>query len=322
MGRLFVAAGLILLAAGTLCAATLTGAVWASRQRLPRARITLEQNGAVVAERHTDNNGSFRFDNLVPGGRYEIFVRHPGFLPTRREIRIHLPDQQLSPDIFLQPEPAKDQGGGPTVDVKALEHGDVASLLQKATQLAAAGKNPEAIQTLHLALEQKPDEPRLHEALGLALLKARRFDEAVEALQKAARLGGSRAQLYLAVVYNSSARPLEAEVAANEAIAADDSSWEAWYELGRAQSQLGFWTDAERSYRRALQSSPGETPADRRQKARVHLALANVYLKTERFPLASEYFRTFLKEEPNAPEVAQVRRILQEMKSAGLVPRR
>ncbi len=320
--RLWMAVGLVLLAAGTVWAASLHGVVWANRQRLPRVRITLEQNGAVVGEQYTDNNGNFRFGNLVPGAHYEVFVRHSGFLPVRREIRIRLPEQQLSPDIFLQPEQKKDDAEKPVVDVKELEHGDAAALLQKATQQVAAGKFPEAIQTLRVALEQKPEDARLHEALGLALFKAQRSEEAIEILQKAARLGGSRAPLYLATVCNSSSRHLDAEVAAKEAVAAEPSSWEAWYELGRAQFHLGFWAEAERSYQRALQPKASPTaPPEKRQKGRVHLGLANVYLKTRRFPLASEHFGIFLKEEPNAAEANQVRHILQEMESAGLVPK-
>jgi tetratricopeptide (TPR) repeat protein len=317
--RLLLASALILLAAGTVRAASLHGVVWANRQRLPRARITLEQNGAVVGEQYTDNNGNFRFGNLVPGAHYEVFVRHPGFLPVRLEVRIRHPEQQLSPDIFLQAEPKKVESEKPVVDVKELERGDAGALLHKATQQVAAGKYSEAIQTLGAAIEQKPQDARLHEALGLALFKAQRFEEAIATLHKAARLGGSHAPLYLAAVCNSSGRHLDAEVAAEEAVAADPSSWEAWYELGRAQFHLGLWPEAERSYQRALQPKGSSPSPEKRQNGRVHLGLANLYLKTGRFPLASEHFAIFVKEEPNAPEASQVRRILQEMESAGLV---
>lgn len=322
MARLFLAAGLVLLATGPAWAARVRGAVWANGQRLVRARVTLEQNGAVVGEQLTDTNGNFRFENLVPRDRYEVFVRYPGFLSERRVFRVRLPEQSLSPDFFLQPEPKEKEPDKPVVDVKELEHGDAAALLHKATQQVAAGKYPEAIQSLRLALEQKPDDPRLHEALGLALLKANRLAEAIEILEKAARLGGDRALLYLAAAYNSSSRHMEAELAAQEAVAAQPSSWEAWYELGRALFHQRRWLEAERSYQRALESkSPGASGQERHPTGRVHLGLANLYLKTQRFPQASEHFRMFLKEEPHAPEAPQVRRILQELESSGAAPK-
>ncbi len=320
VARLFGAALLILLAAGAAPAANLRGVVWAQDQRVVRARVTLEQDGAIVGEQYTDSRGAFRFTGLnFP--RYELVVSYPGFLTARRLIWLRMVASESYVDFFLQAEPKKKkEAGQSTVDVKELEQSEAAPLLQKASRQMAAGKHSEAIQTLRQALEQKPDDARVHEALGLALMKANRLPEAIEILQKAARLGAHRAQLYLAAAYNSSNLHLEAELAAQEAVAAEPSSWEAWYELGRALYHQGRLEEAERSYQRALEpKSSAADHAEPHPTGRVHLGLGNLYVKAERFPLAAEHLRKFLKEEPQAPETARVRQLLKEMESAGVL---
>ena len=155
-----------------------------------------------------------------------------------------------------------------------------------------------AIIRLNEALKDFPQSPKLLFALGVAHFKNKKHDEAAVAFQKAIDLDPkfASALAYLGLTYDETGRSAEAIALYKRALAADDKLAAGHYLLANAllRDPNGDLAVAEKHLIRAIEIDPTFSPG--------RLALARVYMRTERFEQAAPQLEAVVAAEPNLTE--------------------
>lgn len=160
-------------------------------------------------------------------------------------------------------------------------------------------KAPEAaIIRLTEALHEFPRSSKLWFALGVAHFKNHKHDEAAVAFGHAIEFDPkfAPALAYLGITYDETGRYSEAIALYNRALAADDRLAAAHYLLADAilRQQNGDIASAENHLTRAVALEPSFAPA--------RLALARLYMRTERYGDASTQLEVVAAAEPDLAE--------------------
>ncbi|MFN2532818.1 MAG: tetratricopeptide repeat protein [Pyrinomonadaceae bacterium] len=155
-----------------------------------------------------------------------------------------------------------------------------------------------AVIRLNEALKDFPQSPKLLFALGVAHFKNKKHDQAAIAFQQAIALDPkfASAQAYLGLTYDETGRYAEAIALYNRALAADEKLAAAHYLLANAilRDPNGDLTVAEKHLIRAVEIDPTFAPG--------RLALARVYMRTDRFEQAAPQLEAVVTAEPNLSE--------------------
>lgn len=168
-----------------------------------------------------------------------------------------------------------------------------------------------AIIRLNEALKEFPQSSRLRFALGIAHFKNHKHEEAAKAFEQAIEVDPkfASALAYLGITYDETGRYEDAIAFYNRALAADDKLAAAHYLLADAllRQQNGDLVIAEKHLTRAVALEPSFSPG--------RLALARVYIRTERFVEAATQLEQVVSAEPNLSEaVYQLGRVYTRLK--------
>jgi hypothetical protein len=172
--------------------------VFPSGQRADvRLRVRLESSGAGDLTVLSDNNGSFSFQNLVPGnytvvvegGDYFENVRESVFIEsaavTARRVMGSVPlSRPFNLQVYLRPK--QEAVTKPGVLNAALANVPKAAveLYDKGLEFARQGETEKAIEELKKAIDLYPNFGLALNELGVQYLKRGALDSAAEALQK------------------------------------------------------------------------------------------------------------------------------------------
>jgi superkiller protein 3 len=155
-----------------------------------------------------------------------------------------------------------------------------------------------AVIRLNEAIKEFPRSPKLLFALGIAHFKNKKHDQAAVAFQKAVELDPkfASALAYLGLTYDESGNSAEAIALYKRALAADEKLPAAHYLVANAllRDPNGDLAVAEKHLVRAIQIDPTFSPG--------RLALARVYMRTERFEQAAPQLEAVVAAEPNLTE--------------------
>lgn len=155
-----------------------------------------------------------------------------------------------------------------------------------------------AVIRLNEALKEFPQSPKLLFALGVAHFKNKKHDQAAVAFQQAidADPKFATALAYLGLTYDETGKSAEAVALYKRALAADEKLAAAHYLLANAllRDSNGDLARAERHLLRAVEIDPTFSPG--------RLALARVYMRTERFEQAAPQLEAVVAAEPNLTE--------------------
>jgi superkiller protein 3 len=155
-----------------------------------------------------------------------------------------------------------------------------------------------AVIRLNEAIKEFPRSPKLLFALGIAHFKNKKHDQAAVAFQKAVELDPkfASALAYLGLTYDESGNSAEAIALYERALAADEKLPAAHYLVANAllRDPNGDLAVAEKHLVRAIQIDPTFSPG--------RLALARVYMRTERFEQAAPQLEAVVAAEPNLTE--------------------
>jgi len=155
-----------------------------------------------------------------------------------------------------------------------------------------------AVIRLQEAINEFPQSPKLLFALGVAHFKNKKHDQAAVAFQKAVELDPmfASALAYLGLTYDETGKSAEAIALYKRALAADEKLAAAHYLLANAllRDPNGDLAVAEKHLLRAIQIDPTFSPG--------RLALARVYMRTERFEQAAPQLEAVVAAEPNLTE--------------------
>ena len=164
-------------------------------------------------------------------------------------------------------------------------------------QMLREGRADEAIQLLVRARTSSPRDPRVPNALGLALLYKKDYKYAVSAFSDALRLDSSfvEARNNRGVAEMEAGRYADAEVDFQAVLDGSPTPEKAnaHYNLGLLHRRREAWRDAEREFSLALAETPDNDRAFRER------GLARV--KLDDFKGALEDFLSVLKNEPKDP---------------------
>jgi protein O-GlcNAc transferase len=122
-----------------------------------------------------------------------------------------------------------------------------------------SGDNVRACELFRKALTTAPDQPRYYHALGLALMRLDRFDEAETNLLRAIALADlPEFKNSLGVLQARRGRLTEALAAYRQALEQDPRFADAHYNLGNAHRSSGALAEAIESFRRAVELNPAD----------------------------------------------------------------
>ena len=240
----------------------------------------------------TDKNGQFMKVGIPPA-TYRITVEAEGFLTLDSEARIRFGMRERL-DVKLKktiPSPDRDE--------------DMAA----GSQFFREGIYDQAADRFRKVVERYPTHYEGHFNLGLSLLKKGEVDGAITALEKAVELNPQSVDCLFALgeAYFAKGASEKAEESFSRAIALNPESPLAHYNLGIAFYKLGKNEEALVSFEKSIALKPDNSSA--------HYQAGLAAIRLENFEKAIKSFEEFLRLEPNAPEAAQVKTMIEELKS-------
>jgi tetratricopeptide (TPR) repeat protein len=176
---------------------------------------------------------------------------------------------------------------------------------QKAGHLASEGKSSEAIAALKRAIAIYPDYLAAHNDLGAQLLELGQLEEAANELRAAIKIDPNafNAQLNLGIVLVRQDKFSEALSALDKALSIEPSAPAAHLYAGMAAVKLNDTARGEKELNAAYDLG-GNTYA----VALLHLG--KLYMKRGEREMALKSFESYLRESPNAPDAAQVEKLI------------
>lgn len=169
-------------------------------------------------------------------------------------------------------------------------------LLEQATQLHQAGRNGEAVAICRKILLAEPNNADARHLLGMALFREEKFDQAIEAIQRAIELAPNRAIFHrnLGAVLAGAGRHTEAVATLEAALRITPNSPEACNNLAIVLETLGRFDEAIDAADRAIRLRPDYADA--------HSNRGNSLLKSGRYREAADAFHKALQLEPRLPK--------------------
>lgn len=282
-------------------------------------RVTLKTfSQGIVQEIFSDSVGNFEFRN-VPNNSYEIVVWGTDRFETATE-RVEVfgrVGRVVFQNVFLlekekRKESSRSRGSVVTVgELKAKIPKEAEQSYERGTKLAREKKYEEALPHYRHAIEVCPEFFQALNDLAVQCTRLKRYDEAIELLQKAKTIapGAPQPLINLAHVYLLREDDAEAFGLLNRAIEIDSSNWLAHLLMGTALYRRDDFHRAQQEFDKALLM--GEPP----DVAVVYLHVANIHIKQRDLPKAIAQCEKYLKQYPNGPDAAEASEKMNRMRS-------
>jgi tetratricopeptide (TPR) repeat protein len=263
----------------------------------------------VKSNVYTDEQGRFQFGGLTPA-IYEIIVEPDGNRFEKARARVEVfPGAPANINISLSEK--KTAETKPTTRVVSAGEldtsvpGKAKKEFQRASDLAEAGRIDEAILHLRKAIEIYPNYLMAHNDLGTHLLAQQKLDEAISEFRRAIEIDPKafNPHLNLGIVLVQQKQFGAALTTLHEALALKSDSAAAILYDGLARQGLKDLEGAERQL--LLAHNLGGAPF-----ALALFHLGQIYSDRGDRSRAREALEEFLREQPNAPESAEARKLL------------
>ena len=251
----------------------------------------------------TDLEGHFEVRSLPPS-TYEIVVDEPGYEPTETSAQLDGTSSKLV--LYLNSSNPK-QSGRNNYMVSARElmiPGKPRSEFEKGLKSLAKKDLSTSLNHFTKAAQAFPEYYEAYYHMGVVETELGRFDEAMEAFQKAIDLSGGRyawAEFGFGYLLYREGKPDEAVTMIRRGLEKDGSSAYAYFMVGVALLQLNRLEEAERSGHEALLRNPNFAEA--------FLLLADVYGRKNEHLAQLQGLDTYLRMVPNGTESERVRRV-------------
>ena len=291
-------------------------------QPVENAHVTLTDDAySPLASKYTDSSGRFRFS--VSSGIYYVDVDAAGkpYKSQRQRVEVNPAPFGHGQEIFRadftlaaerpRGDRADPSGGGVRFAQKVPDPARVE--LERGRKLLA-DKPDEAYAAMRKAIEIFPDYYDAMETLGVALVKADRNDEAKPILAHAVEVNpsGGMSHYGLGVISYKQGRFADAIGSFQRAATLDPKNANAPLYLGLAFARDGRTADAETALKRAYELGATGVPE-------LHLALAQIYINSNRPKLAADQLKLLLKEVPTLRDKQKIKDLVDrlEKKAAG-----
>ncbi len=269
----------------------------------------------TVATAYTDSACAFRFPKVSPGS-YNIHVNIDGYQEARFDANVDRVGSSGLLNVLMTTAPGRVANGqrrvvtSDKVDVTEILDrypGKAVSLYNKAIANRKKGRNDDAIAQLADAIKIAPDFYQAHNTLGLAYRDSGKLREAEEHFVRAHEINRTSAEplINLSGLYLDENRPELAEKASEEAVERNSRSAPALFNLGLSLYKIAQLDRAEAALLKAFEIAP--------KMFQIRLALANVYLKLNRFDNLMDQLNAYLTENPTGDARDQVERLKSQL---------
>jgi tetratricopeptide (TPR) repeat protein len=177
-------------------------------------------------------------------------------------------------------------------------------------------KHKDAAILLTALRNNNPDQPKIHPPLIEALMETHQWPQAQEELEKALALRDVDTvdlKIKLGVVRLRQSKFEDAAAAFREATSAEPDNALAQFNLGAALLESGNLDEAEIALRRAYRIEGARMPG-------AQLQLGQLYFRKKDYAKAIEAFETYLRDLPSAPNAAQVREAVENLRRSSNKP--
>jgi Tfp pilus assembly protein PilF len=277
-------------------------------------KITLKALRGDAAMVYTDQQGRFELGNVTPA-QYTIEVEpnhESRFEITREAVQIQRGGGPAMVTLYLKEKQAEARAGADkTISVGMLDQKVPSAAkkeFQKASHFIDEGNTLEAIAALKRAIAIYPDYLAAHNDLGAQLLEQRNLDEAANELRAATKIDPKafNPHLNLGIVLIQQKKCSEALTALDQALSIEPSAPAPHLYAGMASVDLNDMGRAEKELNTAYDLG-GKTFA----VALLHLG--NLHMKKGEREMARRSFESYLRELPDAPDAAQVQKLIDRL---------
>ncbi|PYP89697.1 MAG: hypothetical protein DMF61_03235 [Blastocatellia bacterium AA13] len=265
--------------------------------------------GAMIGQTVTRNDGDFAFGGLSAGD-FEISVTVAGYEPAVEMVTFRLPPgmstiETVQLEILIKPKPEATPLAPPGTNFVQDVPKPARAAYEKAMSRIKDGKPDEAVALLREAIGTYNDYFGAHVALAAEMLRAGKYDEALQSLERARQINDREGAVYylFGMVMLKQQKFAVAEYAFREASKLSATSPSAHFYRGVALVELSTRTndrkqtatdlaDAEREFLKAKELSDGRL-------SDIHLQLARVYERRGEKEKAAAELDAYIKAEPN-----------------------
>ncbi len=239
----------------------------------------------------SDKKGQF-IKAGIPAAFYKVIVQAEGYLPFESQVRIRFGRTE---NITIKLE---------KIPPKLSEDKDFA----EGIDFYNGQKYDEAIASFNKVIEKFPSHIEGYYNLGLAYMRTGEVDKAIECLEKAVELKPTGIDPYLALgeSYFNKGDSEKAENNFKLAVELQPYNPNAYYNLGIVYYKLDKIEEAVKAFDIAIKLN-AELSAPYYQAGLASVKLGN-------YEKAIKYFEDFLRLDPDAPEAAQIKAMIEELK--------
>jgi tetratricopeptide (TPR) repeat protein len=279
----------------------------------------IRQSGMMpVANTFSNEDGRIKFTGLMPGEYLIETVESDKFEATATRVTVR-PIEFVEPkptsvsvyiDLPTRRQPDMAAPGVVLADVDLKVPDAALKRYRKGVEALRAGNRDDATEEFKAAVKAYPQYYAARLELGRQLRAQLLFDEAAEALRPLGEIAPKRAEprIEYAIVLLALKRPAEATVQLRKALELEEANWVTHLHLGWALLEAEP-EEAERHFKRALE-------LDERKAAQAHLSLARLAYKKGLRPDSIRHLEAYLTLVPDAPDVAAVRRLLNQLQKS------
>ena len=305
---------LIILAAATVVAQIGTTSISGNVRSLndsPVANARVEvhdvRTGQYVSGTYTGANGAFEIAN-VPNGNYEIAITQ-GLHESREQVAVQ--GMPVTLNFRLATDSAPSGGNDSTVSVASMKVPDKARQhLRKAQEAMQKQRTDDAWKEVSRALEIAPSFAEALTARAVLRMDNGNTQDAIDDLQKAITADENFPVAYVVMgaAYNLLDKFNDAERTIERGISLNPASWQAYFELGKAELGKQEYDASLRNLNKAADLAPKEYGP-------IHLVRAHAYLGLKNYPEAMSELEAYLERNPQSPNAAEARKTLDQVRA-------
>ncbi len=271
---------------------------------IPGVRLEISQSAGASSypPALSGIDGAFAFHDLAEAV-YVITATKSGYDTTTTNVTIM---RTGTPDVRISMKRSSSGAtaiGSPISAHELQAPKKARSAYEKGVKLLGENNAAGSIPEFEKAVKEYPGFYEAYSKLGVANYHLGKGPEAEAALKKSIELSDGKfaEPLYLlADLYNGQKKYGDAADLGRQAVTADSTSWNGYFELARAQVGLKQTSDAETNAVKARDLAP--------QNPQVYLLLANVHVQQQNYKAAVQDFDAYLKLDPNGPSSEAVKK--------------
>ena len=278
----------------------------AQNNGLKDVRVELsDANGAVVASTYTGVTGHFEFSRLSPG-IYSV-VATSGLQQSSE--RVDASNFSNTVNVRMQgvSKPTDGVEGNSISIAQYRVPAKAREAYRKAHEALEKGKMDDAHKHLAKALELCPNYAEALTLRGVLALNQQDSQAAIADLDKAIQADGNYSLAYLVMgsALNMQSKFDEAIRSLQRGQSLAPNYWQGYFEMGKSYIGKANYPDALRQLERAQSLAPADYPL-------ISLLRAHALLAMKQFPEAMTALQAFLQKDPQGPNSAQARKMLEQ----------